>query len=274
MKRTANAVALRETDERRNRGTNSKGFATLIALLTIVTIAMWRIGGTATVAAQEKTKVNPKDGLTYVWIAPGKFVFGCSPGDIDCIDDEQPAHMVTITKGFWIGQTPVTQLTYKKVAGANPSVFHGDQLPVENVSWGEAQAYCQAVEMRLPTEAEYEYAARGGTNTASYAPIKQIAWYNPGGDPTGGETHEVATKQPNAYGLYDMLGNVWEWVSDWYAPYDASPATDPKGPAAGQNHVVRGASWDEIANVVRVSFRNRVVTGISDDYNGFRCVSN
>ena len=234
----------------------------------------WSGAPLAHAQAQPQTKVNPTDGLTYVFVPPGTFMMGCSPDDKLCQPTEWPAHSVTITKGFWIGQTQVTQAAFLKLMGKNPSHFKGAKLPVDGASFNDAVAYCAKLQMRLPTEAEYEYAARGGTNTASYGPIKQIAWYNPGGDPTGGETHEVATKQPNAYGLYDMLGNVWEWVSDWYAPYDAAPSTDPKGPATGQNHVVRGASWDEIANVVRVSFRNRVVTGISDDYNGFRCASN
>jgi formylglycine-generating enzyme required for sulfatase activity len=234
--------------------------------------------------SQLKTKVNPKDGLTYVWVNPGTFQMGCSPADknvtglggaaVACVDSEKPVHSVTITKGFWMGQTQVTQAAYMKVAGSNPSHFRGDTLPVDGVSFNDAAAYCGRVDMRLPTEAEYEYAARGGTTSALYAPLKQIAWYNPGGDPKGGNTHPVATKQPNAYGLYDMIGNVWQWVSDWYAPYDAAPATDPKGPANGKYHVVRGGSWDETADTMRVEFRNRVMTGISDDYNGFRCAAN
>lgn len=233
---------------------------------------------------QPQTKVNPTDGLTYVFVPPGTFQMGCSPaskgvtglggGPVKCVDSEEPAHSVTITKGFWIGQTQVTQAAYMKVAGKNPSHFRGDTLPVDGVSFNDAAAYCGRVCMRLPTEAEYEYAARGGNPSALYGPLKEIAWFNAGGDPKGGNTHPVATKKANDFGLYDMIGNVWEWVSDWYAPYDAAPATDPKGPANGKYHVVRGGSWDETSDTMRVEFRNKVMTGISDDYNGFRCAAN
>jgi formylglycine-generating enzyme required for sulfatase activity len=234
--------------------------------------------------SQLKTKVNPKDGLTYVWIEAGTFQMGCSPtdknvtglggGTVVCVDSEKPVHTVTISKGFWIGQTQVPQSAYMKLTGSNPSHFRGDTLPVDGVSFNDAAAYCARVDTRLPTEAEYEYAARAGTTSPLYAPLKQIAWFNAGGDPRGGTTHPVATKQPNAFGLYDMIGNVWEWVSDWYGAYDAASAVDPKGPANGKFHVVRGGSWDETSDTMRVEFRNKVMPGISDDYNGFRCVTN
>ena len=161
-----------------------------------------------------QTKVNPKDGLTYVWIPPGTFTMGCSRGDSECRENEEPAHQVTITTGFWIGQTPATQEAYQRVMGKNPSYFKGAQLPVENVNWDKARSYCQAVGMRLPTEAEWEYAARAGSTTSRYGDIDQVAWYTAN---SGSKTHEVAQKQPNAWDLYDMLGNVWEWTSDWYA---------------------------------------------------------
>jgi formylglycine-generating enzyme required for sulfatase activity len=247
-------------------------FAALLVL--VLTGITWRMSGAPRAQLQARTKVNPKDGLTYAWIPPGTFRMGCSADDSLCQPPEKPAHSVTITKGFWIGQTQVTQAAYMQVMAANPSHFRGDRLPVDGVSWNDAQAYCERVGMRLPTEAEYEYAARGGSKSAVYAPLKQIAWYNTGRNPGGGTTHEVGQKQPNGYGLYDMLGNVWEWVADWYGPYDSADAVDPKGPPTGQFHVVRGGSWDEIATVVRVSFRNKVVHGISDDYNGFRCAGN
>jgi len=148
-----------------------------------------------------QTKVNPKDGLRYIRIPPGTFQMGCSPGDNLCDDWEKPRHSVTLTKGFWMGQTPVTQAAYQRVMGTNPSQFRGGQRPVEQVSWDEALDYCKAVGMRLPTEAEWEYAARAGS-TAS------LNGYN-NGDYLG-QTYDVARKQPNAWKLYDMLGNVWE----------------------------------------------------------------
>ena len=160
----------------------------------------------ATILAGAK-KVNPKDGLTYVWIPAGKFQMGCSPGDAECGDDEKPVHEVTITKGFWLGQTSVTQQAYERVTGKNPASHKGPNLPVEEVDWEEARAYCTAIGGRLPTEAEYEYAARAGSTVARYGNLDEIAWYKGN---SGGASHEVAQKLPNAFGLYDMLGNTWQ----------------------------------------------------------------
>ncbi len=132
------------------------------------------------------TKLNAKDGQLYVWIPPGSFIMGCSPGDTECFDHEKPAHNVSITKGFWLGQTPVTQAAYQRVVGTNPSHFKGDNLPVEQVTWDEAKQYCEAVGGRLPTEAEWEYAARTGTAVARYGNLDAIAWYQGN---RGSQTH-------------------------------------------------------------------------------------
>jgi formylglycine-generating enzyme required for sulfatase activity len=223
------------------------------------------------------TKVNPKDGLTYVWIPAGTFQMGCSPGDRECYSDERPAHTVTITKGFWMGQTEVTQAAYQRVMGANPSHFRGERLPVEQVTWDEANTYCRAVGMRLPTEAEWEYAARAGSTSERYGELEAIAWYDQ--EPSfltwnsGGQTHEVAQKQPNAWKLYDMLGNVEEWVADWGDGnyYRQSPLQDPPGPSAGEARSLRGGSWHHIAGGVRVSVRYSDVPGGRMNYDGFRC---
>jgi formylglycine-generating enzyme required for sulfatase activity len=187
--------------------------------------------GRLPVPPQARTESNPADGLTYVWIPAGAFQMGCSQDDSQCNDDEKPVHTVTITKGFWIGQTPVTQAAWGKFFANSPSHFPGPQQPVNNVTWDNAQAFCAAAGMRLPTEAEYEYAARAGTTGARYGPLAEISWY---AENSGGSTREVGQKQPNAFGLYDALGNVWEWVADWYGPYDATAAVDPKGPANGR----------------------------------------
>jgi hypothetical protein len=201
-----------------------------------------------------EVKVNPKDGLDYRWIPPGTFMMGCSPGDQECNDDEKPPKRVTISKGFWLGESEVTQAAYQKVTGQNPSHFKGADLPVESVTWDEACAYCRAVGGRLPKEAEWEYAARAGTTGARYGELDRVAWdtYN-----SGYQTHPVKQKEPNAWGLFDMLGNVWEWVEDLY------PET--------QERTLRGGSWYKYSRGLRESARTRNEPSWRLPANGFRC---
>ncbi|NDJ15464.1 MAG: formylglycine-generating enzyme family protein, partial [Acidobacteriia bacterium] len=215
--------------------------------------------------------LNPKDGLEYVRIAPGTFMMGCSPGDSQCSVDENPAHRVTLTKGFRMGVTAVTQEAYQRVMRTNPSNFKGAKLPVEMVDWTEAQNYCSKVGMRLPTGAEWEYAARAGTTGARYGELDSIAWYDQN---SGRKTHEVGQKAPNAWGLYDMLGNVWQWTGDWWHAdkYQGGNETDPKGPASGQYRTLRGGSWYFDALRVRVSFRDWYAPTFRFSSVGFRCV--
>ena len=201
-----------------------------------------------------ETRVNAKDGLTYVWIPAGSFTMGCSPGDGECYNDEKPPHAEQIADGFWLGRTEVTQAAWKRVMNSSPSYFKGDQLPIEQVNWTEAGDYCKAIGGRLPTEKEWEYAARAGTTDARYGALDAIAWYSGN---SGKSTHPVGlNKQANAYGLYDMLGNVWEWTSD---NYDAG------------RKVVRGGSWSDSPQFVRVSGRggDGPTNRLSDI--GFRC---
>jgi formylglycine-generating enzyme required for sulfatase activity len=182
-----------------------------------------------------QVRVNSKDGLKYVWIPPGTFMMGCSPGDDKCSDNQKPEHQVTISRGFWIGQTPVIVGAYKHFAnstgGAMPPVpdvqgrpldpgWAHDALPIVEVTWDEAQAYCRWEGGRLPTEAEREYAARGGSRQARYGPIEEIAWYSQN---SALRAHEVGEKRANTYGLFDMLGNVCEWVNDRYGSKPGFP---------------------------------------------------
>ena len=257
-----------ETERTSVRYKRQRGFLVKCLFAILSTAVVWRVGTTSSVSAQAKTKLNPTDGLTYVWIPPGTFQMGCSPDDSTCNAEEKPAHPVRLTKGFWIGQTPVTQAAYKKVVGNNPSSFHGDRLPVDSVSWDDANAYCKRLDMSLPTEAEWEYAARAGNGTSRYAPVALIAWYAAN---SGSTTHEVGQKQANAYGLYDMLGNVWEWVADWYGPYDAKASQDPKGPPTGEYRTLRGGSWGDDPPQLRVSARDQGEPAGRFNVNGFRC---
>jgi formylglycine-generating enzyme required for sulfatase activity len=262
-----------------------------------------------------KVRVNLKDGLKYVWILPGTFQMGCSPGDSQCGHEEKPPHLVSITRGFWLGQTEVTVGAYKRFAedvgkampnggfppglGTTPDFNPGwsnERMPVVNVSWDDAQAYCAWAGGRLPTEAEWEYAARAGNTAARYVDLDETAWYadNSGGQrlditriffedldkyakrlkENGNRTHEVGQKRANGFRLYDVLGNVWEWVNDWYDEdyYQRSPSQDPAGPTSGQYRVLRGGSWRSVPMSVRVSSRFRLdpASGYGDDF-GFRC---
>jgi formylglycine-generating enzyme required for sulfatase activity len=227
----------------------------------------------------QEVRLNPKDGLKYVWIPPGTFMMGCSPGDNECGDDERPAHQMTITRGFWIGQTPVTAGAYKRFSEATghqmpgaPNFNNGwanENMPIVNVTWDDARAYCGWMGGRLPTEAEWEYAGRAGSTDSRYGNLDDIAWYIGN---SGDQTHEVAQKRANDFGLYDMLGNVWQWVNDRYAEnyYHNSPSQDPSGPSSGRNHVLRGGSWVIYPMVVRVSDRSGIFHAYEDDV-GFRC---
>ena len=227
-----------------------------------------------------EVRVNTKDGLKYVWIPAGSFAMGCSPGDDKCVKDEKPAHQVTITKGFWMGQTEVTVGAYKRYAGSAAAQmpaapdFNADwssrDMPMVNVSWDNATAFCGWAGGRLPTEAEWEYAARGGSTERQYGSLDDVAWYH---NNSGEKTHEVGRKLVNAFGLYDILGNAWEWVSDWFDPnyYQNSPSQDPPGPANGDGRVLRGGSWSALSRGVRVSVRRQSLPALVHPGLGFRC---
>ena len=234
------------------------------------------------VTLADGVRVNPQDALKYVWIAPGNFLMGCSPGDNDCSALEKPAHQVTLSRAYWIGQTEVTVGAYKRFVGATkakmppvaPKLDRGwkrDTFPIVDVIWEEANQYCAWTGGRLPTEAEWEYAARGGSPQARYGDLTAIAWSK---ENAGNQTHEVAAKQANGFGLYDTLGNVWEWVNDWFDPnyYPSGAAQDPSGPATGQEKVLRGGSWIVDPKLLRASDRYSIKPDARSDFFGFRCV--
>jgi len=213
-------------------------------------------------------------GMEFIQIPSGSFQMGSNNGE----KDEMPEHRVTVSRPFYLQATPVTQGQWRARMGDNLSQFKkGDDYPVEQVSWNDAQAFLQKLNAmdpgknyRLPTEAEWEYACRAGTVGERYGELDAIAWYEGN---SGGQTHPAGEKQPNAWGLYDMLGNVWEWCSDWYGEnyYASSPATDPRGPMSGRSRVLRGGSWYDIDSGTRGAKRSRDLPD-SRDYNlGFRC---
>jgi formylglycine-generating enzyme required for sulfatase activity len=207
-----------------------------------------------------------------VFVEGGTFQMGSNSGD----DDEKPVHTVTVSS-FFMDKTEVTQAEYRKVMGKNPSHFSGcDDCPVEQVSWYDANEYAKKVGKRLPTEAEWEYAARGGSKSKGYTysgsnDIDAVGWYIRN---SNSKTHPVAQKQPNELGLYDMSGNVWEWCSDWYSDsyYRSSPKNDPQGPNSGVFRVLRGGNWYYYDNGCRVADRSWLAPDYRSSYNGFRLV--
>ncbi len=219
-----------------------------------------------------KTRTNSKDELVYVWIAPGTFTMGCSPGDTECFSDEKPPHPVTLSRGFWIGETEVTVDAYERFAGITQAKKGPTgSMPIVDVTWDEAAQYCRWAGGRLPTEAEWEYAARADSQEVRYGDIDRIAWFEAN---SGNSSHPVAQKKENEYGMYDMLGNVWEWVSDWYDSnyYSISSEVDPSGPTSGTMRVLRGGSWLNPPKLIRFSDRGRSEPDARFNYFGMRCV--
>jgi formylglycine-generating enzyme required for sulfatase activity len=227
-------------------------------------------------------------GMEFATIPAGQFQMGCSEGTKpnECGEDERPRHAVQISKAFELGKTEVTGKQWQAIMGSDPSQYTGDNLPVEQVSFEDVQAFLKKLNARndgylyrLPSEAEWEYAARAGTADqfagafvpnplVRFAKADDAAVYNVD------ETMAVASKKPNAWGIYDMRGNVAEWVQDWYDPeyYKSSPGMDPKGPASGDARVVRGGSFHSYPWLTRVSIRTQFPEGYSLYDTGFRLV--
>ena len=217
---------------------------------------------------------DTSSNIEMVLVPGGTFMMGCSPGDAECGGNESPAHQVTLTNAFYMGKTEVTQAQWQAKMGSNPSSYSGfsdsPSHPVEQVSWNMIQDFNTATGLRLPTEAEWEYACRAGTTTARYGELNAIAWYYQDWNDFG--TQPVAGKLPNALGLYDTLGNVWEWCQDWFEPYSSVSVTNPTGPTTGTNRLLRGGRWGGGSVSCRGSRRDNVNPGVADGSFGFRAV--
>jgi formylglycine-generating enzyme required for sulfatase activity len=231
-------------------------------------------------ARDRRVRVTQKGGVELVYIPGGKFMMGSPPDEDDLRDREGPVHEVTLSP-FWLGRFPVTNEEYGRYLKENPSAkepeYWGDRRynqarqPVVGVSWEEAAAFAKWAGCRLPSEAEWEYACRAGTTGPRYAEdVDGIAWYH---ENSGGQMHPVGGRAPNAWGLFDMLGNVSEWCEDWFGGYEPASATNPTGPETGDGRVGRGGSWILPARYCRSACRLR---WLPDDRNrsiGFRLAS-
>ena len=260
-----------------------------------------------TAPVAERKKSNSL-GMAFVYIPAGSFMMGSPSGESGRESDEKQ-HRVTLTQGYYMQTTEVTQGQWNGVMGSNPSYFKncGSNCPVEQVSWEDCRMFIRKLngmegtsKYRLPTEAEWEYAARAGTSTAIYTgdlkilgknngpALDPIAWYggnscinySGGYDCSGWDekqfscgkcgTHPVAGKKPNSFGLYDMIGNVWEWCQDWYGDYPSGSVTDPTGPSEGSDRVDRGGGWFNLARNCRSAIRNWNLPGLRNRVLGFR----
>jgi uncharacterized protein (TIGR02996 family) len=202
-------------------------------------------------------KLRPRLSMTFAWVQPGAFLMGSPPGEVGRLDDERQ-HRVTLTRGFFLGVHPVTQAQWKVVMGSNPSRRKGQSRPVAQVSWDDCLEFCRKLSeldgqsYRLPTEAEWEYACRAGTATEYHTGNGEDALQR-----AGWRSHRPLPK-PNAWGLFDMHGNVWQWCADWFGPYPKLHRQDPKGRNKGSARVLRGGSWDDNPNWCRSACRGRL----------------
>ena len=234
-----------------------------------------------------ETQIITVNGVSFTMIAVkgGTFNMGAQsidPSgtnyDSDAFDNESPVHSVTLSD-YYIGETEVTQELWEAVMGSNPSSFSGNpQRPVEMVSWDDCKEFITnlnnltGMNFRLPTEAEWEYAARGGNESQGYKysgsnTIVNVAWYSGN---SGDATHNVKTKSPNELGIYDMSGNVWEWCEDWYGDYSSGSQTNPTGPSSGSLRVIRGGYWGAGTGVCRVTYHGSNYPDDWSNYYGFR----
>ncbi|WP_302428054.1 SUMF1/EgtB/PvdO family nonheme iron enzyme [uncultured Prevotella sp.] len=234
------------------------------------------------VTNSDNISIPVKDGISIemVRVEAGTFTMGATPEMKDPYDDEKPTHQVTLTNDYYIGKYEVTQALWQAVMGYNPSNFKGDNLPVEQVNWYDCQEFISKLnnitgkKFRLPSEAEWEYAARGGKKSRGYqysgsSNLSDVAWYE---DNSGSKTHAVGSKQANELGIYDMTGNVWEWCQDWYGKYSRSSQTNPTCTNNGFYRVSRGGCWGDAAWFCRSSYRYGRTSVYHYDFLGLRLV--
>jgi formylglycine-generating enzyme required for sulfatase activity len=283
------------------------GSGAVLAVLVLILSQAQRIKGTLSPPTGPHqagdvwvADLGGRTGLEMIWCPPGKFLMGSSASEPDRqpFEPNETQHEVTLTQGFWIGKTEVTQAQWSAIMGTKPAYFPAKeivrwkvwkwqipvwrqdflasrwQLPVEQVSWDDCQEFCKKAGLgfRLPTEAEWEYACRAGSTGpfAGTGVLNEMGWY---GGNSGGKTHPVGRKKPNAWGLYDMHGNVWEWCQDYYGgDYPAGAATDPTGPVAGGHRAIRGGAWDVPSGDCRSARRGRNVLVGRRRILGFRVV--
>ena len=239
-----------------------------------------------------ETFVIKEINLEMVKCPEGSFIMGSPENELGREDRlDEKLHSVIISKPFYIGKYEVTQSQYSALMDENPSRFIGANNPVETVSYEDAKAFCDKMNLKylnilpkgykfaLPTEAQWEYACRAGTNSAlnngknltkiegDCPNLDEVAWYS---ENSGKTTHEVGQKKPNAWGIYDMHGNVWEWCRDWYGEYPKDDATDPTGAYSGSDRVFRGGGWDGGAGLCRSAFRHYFNPDLRGGILGFR----
>jgi|AntRauTorckE5430_2_1112549.scaffolds.fasta_scaffold25575_2 formylglycine-generating enzyme required for sulfatase activity len=239
--------------------------------------------GSVLEAQEVRTVVLDEDlSMNFVRIPAGTFEMGSEATDPHAQKDEFPLHKVTLTKDYYIGQFEVTQAQWEAVMGYNPSTFRHPDRPVEMVSWNDAQLFIERLNamgegtFRLPTEAEWErasklggYTFRGDDQKIVPWKLRQYAWFH---SQSEGRSHPVGRKDSGDFQLYDMMGNVWEWCSDWYGPYSVSPITDPTGPATGEIKIYRGGSWFNEPSALRPANRHRHPVDVRFTNAGLRLV--
>ncbi len=273
-----------EDDPLMNRFTPGIRLIAVAAIgLVVLSVVLYSRLGSEADHQETNDAFAPRDPFVssdFVYVDAGSFRMGSD--DSLAYPDEQPIRTITISQALYLGKTEVTQAQWTAVMGSNPSQFAGEDHPVDNAGWNDIQAFLDTLNeaaacngcYRLPTEAEWEYAARAGASSVySFGndpdSLAEYAWFIGN---AGSRTHPVGRKKPNAWGLFDMHGNVYEWVQDRYGPYDPSVTTDPQGPAEGAPFVLRGGSWTDAARELRVTYRDYYAPDHRHNFFGFRLV--